>query len=183
MIRLYPCPCPSETNPAPAPRHGSRLRHLLLAVALALLAGARLAHADVLTPAPANATPVVPGSYQLALAFLDDVRQERFDAAFARMESRYRDFATVGDFRKSVEEVKAAYGQFVSFQYKTRFDGNRVYPDHFVKPLSKYWFATRTTQRESGVYSSVEIVPDNGQPAVASFSSVTFPDKLPDELK
>lgn len=183
MIRLDPCPCPSETSPAPARGQRSQCRTLLLGAVLALLAAARLAHADVLTPAPANSTPVVPGSYQLAQAFLDDLREGRMEAAFARMESRYRDIATVADFKKSVDEIKAAYGQFVSFQYKTRFDGNRIYPDHFVKPMSKYWFAARTTGRESGVYSWVEVVPDSGEPSVASFSFVTFPNKLPDELK
>lgn len=187
MIRLdpcpypCPCPCPSERTATPPRRHGSPLRHLFLA--LILLASARLAAADPLTPAPANSTPMVPGSQQLALAFLDDLRQDRIEAAYAHMEARYRDLATVGDFKKSLAAVTDAYGQFLSFQFKARFDGNRLYPDQFVKPLSKYWFAVRTSQIESGVYSSVEVVPDHGAPAVASFSFVTFPNKLPEELK
>ena len=152
---------------------------VLLVVALMALPAAR---AGERLPTAASATPVVAGAYELALAFLDDVRADRIDAAFAKMERRYRDAASAADLKRGIDAVEAEYGQFLGFQYKTRFDAQRMYPDGLIKPMSKFWFADRTDKRD-GVYTSVEVVPDDGAPAVASFSTVIFPDKLPEELR
>jgi hypothetical protein len=168
---------------------GQEIGHAAALIAAALLSfvADRRMHAADATPAattPAPITePAVPGAEALARAFLEDVRHDRLEAAFAKMERRYREAASVADLRRGVDEVEAAYGQLLEYQYKTRQDAARLYPDQTIKPVSKIWFAARTGKHETGVYSAVEVVPDDGQPAVAAFSTVTFPNQLPDALR
>jgi hypothetical protein len=140
---------------------------------------APIAVAPATVPAPTPQSP-----FQFATAFVEDIRQANWDAAFLKMERRYRDGASVKELRGNLEAITAFYGAPLAFTYKGQETGDRHYPDGTVKPYDKFWFAMPTKRHAEGVFAFVDIVADGDTPRVAVFSMLSFPnDQRPDMLR
>jgi len=83
-----------------------------------------------------------------------------------------------------VDQINETYGRTLAFEFKQEESGQEIYDNGKTKQLCKFWYAIRTTKFQQGShFSIVEVVPEDNGLAVSSFSTVSFPSGLPQNLK
>ncbi len=115
---------------------------------------------------------------------VDDMINSRSSDIRLLAEETFRASGSPAQFDQLLEQMKAAYGKPLEADYKT---DEYFYEPRAVggrKPTRKFWYTVKTDRFEKGThFIFVNIVPDGDRLACSSFSTVTFPKGVPEQLK
>lgn len=146
----------------------SLVPYLLVLTGLALIVCCHI-HSDRRVPS---------GVRPLADLFVQNMIAKRIEQAYWMMEPNYRFSNGIGEFRRSLHEVQAIYGFFLTCEYRQT---DSTPSGEFVD--SKLWYRCVNDQGSNKHFLTIEVSVAENALWIRSFAVVQFPGDIPPSLE
>ena len=113
-----------------------------------------------------------------------DIIADEHQKIYSKMDPQFAQMYSAEEVPATLNKIQDAFGKPLETEYKSEEAGYWQYPDGAKKPMRKFWYSTKTSKAEKGTYFfQISVVPNGDKLACASFSLLTFPLGLPENLK